>query len=271
MSWPTTPDGQYYVFEGLVYMPVDPSSGVAQLLLRPQGGMATGVPALETGPPGSPPTIETAINYVPLAWDDVTPSTASWTETSPDTYKLNLSTHDGAPGADGDTVLDPGDFPGALPGQTLITNNTVDAFVLITPKVGDFYLPAMVNSTPSGNAAYTLAQIPVPAQPWPWRPIVFGTTTVVGTGADVRVDLVARLNGESSGNIVGRGWGMAGQNPPPLFLSGGSPIGVPDTYNRVEAGVPGTLYLRVERQSGADTYTTSASNTSFAVKVNPIP
>src|SRR5262245_98194 len=271
MSWPKTPDGEYYVFEGIVYMPVDPSTGVAQLYLRPQGGMSVGVPALETGPPGSPPTIETAINYTPLAWDDVTPSTASWTETAEDVYKLNLSTHDGRPGADGDTVLDPSDYDGILPGQMLIVDSAGTSFIPATPKVGDFYLPAIVKSTPSGNAAYTLAQIPIPAQQWPWRPIVFGTTTVVGTGPDVRVDLVARLNGESSGNIVGRGWGMAGQNPPPLFLSGGSPVGQPDTYNRVEAGVPATLFLRVERQSGADTFTTSNSNTSFAVKVNPVP
>ena len=271
MSWPKTPDGQYYIFEGLVYMPVDPSTGVAQLYLRPQGGMAVGVPPIESGPPGPPPTIDLSVNYTPLAYDDITPSSMSWSQPAPNAYKLNAALHDGKPGDDGDTVLDPGDYEGILPGQMLVVSNDSTEFIPATPKVGDFYLPATIRSTPSGNASYTLAQIPVPAQQWPWRPIVFGTTTVVGTGNDVRVDLVARLNGESGGNIVGRGWGQSGQNPPPLYLSGGSPTGQPDTYNRVEAGVPATLYLRVERQSGADTFVTSASSTSFAVKVNPVP
>src|SRR5688572_26750271 len=101
MSWPTTADGQFYLFEGRVLIPIDPSTGTAQLLLRPQGGLGVAIPAIAQGDPGDAPTIDTAVNFTELAYNDATPAAASWTETSPDVYKLNLTVHEGEPGATG--------------------------------------------------------------------------------------------------------------------------------------------------------------------------
>jgi len=100
MSWPKTADQAYYLFEGRVLIPIDPSTGVAQLMLRPQGGMGVGIPAIADGDPGDTPVISTDINLTELAYTDVTPASASFTEISPNTYQLNLSLHRGAPGDD---------------------------------------------------------------------------------------------------------------------------------------------------------------------------
>lgn len=271
MAWPLSDDGQYYVFDGEILIPVDPSTGAAVLMLRPQGGMSVGIPAIEQGEPGDPPTLNTAINFTALEYNDPTADSASWTETSPDTYTLNLSLHKGSPGADGDTVLDPDDFGGGLAGQILVVNDTVDGFQLEAQKVGDRYIPASISNTPAGNATYTVCSVGVEAQPFDWRPIVSGQCIITGTGADVRVDLIARLNNASAGNIVGRGFGQAGVNPPPHILSFGPPAGSADSYDIVYAGESAVIYLRAERQTGAETFTTSSSTTWFCVQVMPLP
>jgi len=94
---------------------------------------------------------------------------------------------------------------------------------------------------------------------------------VTGTGTDVQVDLVARLDNATSGNIIGRGISRAGQYPPPIILTPGPPAGSVDGYDKVLAGNAATIYLRAERQTGTDTFTTSASTTLFSVEVNPVP
>jgi len=275
LTWPTTADGQYYIFEGRVLIPIDPGTDVAQILLRPQGGLGVGIPAIAQGDPGTSPTIDTDITFTELASSDSTPASASWTETSPGVYKLTLSVHEGEPGDPGSnaTIIDADDLTGTPVYKKIITvNSGATGFEYSTQRVGDRYIPASINNTPSGNSLFTLCSVAVPAQDFDWRPHVSGQCVITGTGADVKVDLIARLNNETSGNIVGRAFagGIGGVSPPTHVLVSGPPAGSADTYDKVLAGDPATIYLRAERQSGGDTFTTSASTTTFRVKVEPI-
>lgn len=274
MSWPTTDDGQFYIFEGRVLIPIDPSTGVAQLLLRPQGGMGVAIPPIADGDTGPAPTISTTINLTELAWDDPTAASASWTETSPDTYELNLELHAGEPGDAGTnaTLMDASDLTGTPAYKDVITvNSTTDGFEYTTPKVGDRYIPATISSIGAGNATATLCTIAVPAQDFDWRPRVYGYSVITGTGSNVQVDLMARLNTETTGNIIARGVASAGVGPETCFLVPGPAAGSAATYDKVDAGNAATIYVRAERQTGSDTFTTSDTTSMFSVEVLPIP
>lgn len=228
-------------------------------------------PAAVKGEQGDTPTLDTIVNLTALDYDDPDPDGASFTETSPGTYQLNLTLHKGPQGADGDTVLDPTDFGTPVYKKILVVNAAADDFEYQSQKVGDRYVPATISNTPSGNPAYTLCPVGIPAQDFDWRPHVEGQTIVTGSGSNVRVDVIARLNDATSGNIVGRGFGVSGAGPATVALSSGPPPGSADSYDKVSAGAAATVYLRAERQSGTDTFTTSGSTTTFSVEVRPVP
>jgi hypothetical protein len=276
MTWPTTADGQYYLFEGQVLIPVNPSTGVAQLILRPVGGMLVGVPAIEQGDPGQPANFSTTVNFTELAYDDPTAAGASLTELTPPTestpglYRLNYSVHAGPPGDDGAALITPDDYGTPVYGQLLSVNTGADGFELVYPKVGDSHTPASLNDTASGNPNSTLGLISIAPNTYPfdWRPRVSAYTVVTGEAADVRVDLVARLNGETGGNIIGRCPGIAQTER--LTLIPGKPAGSGDAWDRVAANAAATIHLRCERQAGSVTYTTSATTTWFTMEVQPI-
>lgn len=277
MSWPTTADGQYYIFEGQTLIPVNPSTGVAQLILRPLGGMLVGVPAIEKGDPGVPSTFTTEVDFTELSWDDPTLAGASLTELTPPTdstpgiYKLNYSVHAGAPGEDGAALITPSDYGTPLYKQLLSVNSDLDGFELVYPKVGDSHGPASLNNTPSGNPNYTLGVVSISANVYPfdWRPRVHAYTVVAGEASDVRVNLVAHLNGETGGNVVGFCPGIAQTER--LMIIPGKEAGKGDAWDRVAANAAATIHLRCERATGSATYTTSASTTWFSVEVQPIP
>jgi hypothetical protein len=271
----TTIDGKEYLVIEVAQLRVpldwDPSSNVFIAVAAPTGGVLD-YPALVQGDDGETPDIDTVINFTALDYEDPDPEEASWTETAPNVYKLNLKLRNGAPGLDGNTVLDPDDFDTPLPKQVIALNDDATEFILVSPKVGDSYIPTAINDTPSGNAGYTLCAIGVPAQPWAWRPRVSGQCLIAGTGADVAVDLLARLDGETGGNIVGRAIGGSGVNPPTHVLVDGPPhTGYTDAYDKVSALTPATIHLRAERRTGTETFTTSGVNTTFKVKVEPVP
>lgn len=228
-------------------------------------------PALVQGDPGDTPNIDNVIAFTALAPDDATPESAEWEETSPNIYKLHLALRNGQDGAPGDTVLDPTDFDTPLPGKILALNSDATAFELQTPKIGDEYWPASIANTPSGNSAYTLCSVGVPALDFDWRPEVSGWCIVTGTGADVAVNLHCRLDDEDGGNIVGMAYGGAGINPPVHTIVSGPEQGSADGYNKVLAHNAATIYLRAERRTGIDTFTTSGTTTRFRVKVQPVP
>lgn len=227
-------------------------------------------PAAVKGDDGATPTISTTINLTALDYGDAAADSAEWTETDPNTYELDLVLHKGPPGDDGDTVLNLEDYGTPTAGKLLVVNSAADDLEYQTQPVGDRLIPATISNTPSGNTGYTLCSLGVAAQDFDWRPVVSGQTVVTGTGSDVRVDLLARLNNAAAGNIVGRGFGVAGAGPNPIILSDGPPAGSAETYDKVAAGSAAVIYLRCERQSGTDTFTTSASTTTFSVTVKPI-
>ncbi|MBB3752622.1 hypothetical protein FHT44_005134 [Mycolicibacterium sp. BK634] len=273
MSWPKTPDGKYYLFEGIVRVPVDPSTGVAQLLLRPRGGMLIGVPPVENGEDGATPTIMDEIVLNVLDWDDENPDEATWTEISPNTYQLSLTLHKGQPGDSvAAPILSATDLTGTPTAKyVLAINNAGNGVEIVPNKVGDRYFPATINSISAGNANATLCSISIGPLPFDWRPVASGYCVITGTGADVQVDVLARLGNESTGNIVGRGTQRAGQYPATHILQPGIPAGSATDYDKVNAGQTKTIYFRAERQSGGDTFTTSSTTTQFRVEVQPIP
>jgi len=250
----------------------DPSSNVFIAVAAPTGGLGN-FPALVKGDAGDPPTIDTNINLTALEYGDVTADSAHWTETSPGTWQLSLSLHKGAPGSSGSVALiGASDLSGSpVAKQMIIVNATADGFEYATQKVGDRYIPSAISSAPSGNPLWTLCSVSVGPQGFDWRPVVTGQAVVVGTGANVAVDLLARLNNETTGNIVGRAVGQTGQNPPTHHLESGPPAGTNDVYDKVLGNATAVIYLRAERTSGSDTFTINNSAVTFCVRVQPVP
>lgn len=273
---------QYLVIEVAQFrIPLDwdPSSNMFIAVAAPTGGLGS-FPALVKGDPGDLPTFDD-INYTFLEDGDATPDSASWTETSPGVWQLNLVLHRGPEGSPGDTIIDLDDIDGTpLAGKAIVVNPAVTGFEYQTMKVGDRYVPAAIANTPSGNAAYTLCAVSIPAQAFDWRPEVEGQAIVLPTSVNVRIDLIARLDAglggtpETSGNIVGRGFGT-----PSVFngvsqaivMSDGPPTNASATYDKVTAGTAAVVYLRAERQAGLGTFTTVGVDTRFRVRVCPIP
>ena len=284
-DWFETTDsaGQKWLMIGLaqlrIPLPYDPSQGVF-IAVAPPIGVVANWPALAKGDPGFPISFEDDVDLTILEYGDPTPDAASITEVSPatdvagPTYRLSLILHKGPTGDDGTAVIDPSDYATddnpATPGKILVVNADASGFIYASQKVGDTYYPASLNSTASGNANSTLGVVVIPGQPGDWRPEPDAQTIVTPTGSNVRVDVIARLNGETNGNDVGRGFGISGATER-INITAGPPPGSADSYNRVAAGTSATVHLRVERQSGSDTFITSASTTRYGVKVNPIP
>lgn len=279
----TTIDGQQWLIIGLtqlrIPLPFDPNNPIFLAVAPPVGGIAA-IPALVKGDPGFPIQIDEDVDFTALEHDDPTPDFAILelvspaTEVSGPAYKLHLGLHKGQKGDDGAAVLDPEDYETedepALPGKMLVANEDVSGFIFATQKVGDTYYPAVLNNTAPGNPNSTLGVVVLPAHDFDIRVEPRAQTIVAPTGSNVRVDLIARLNGETNGNDIGRCFGITGANER-LVLTPGPGPGQPDSYDKVSKGATATIHLRAERQQGSDTFTTNASTTRFSVKVNPIP
>ena len=229
-------------------------------------------PAIAKGDTGDAATLDSTVPLTMLDYGDPTADSASLTALTPTLSQLSLTLHKGAPGVNGTSTLDPTSYGTPVAKKILVVNSTADGFVYQTQEVGDRYYPASASPAPSGYANFTLATVSIPAQAFDWRPQVRGGVVVTGTGPDVAVDLIARLGDEVAGNEVGRGFGLPGMSPPPHVLVAGPPPGAGADSDRILAGVgPTIIYLRTEKQSGADYYTTTAAQTRFSVKVDPVP
>lgn len=276
----TTIDGDEYLVIDTTKFRVpldwDASSNMFIAVASPTGGLGN-FPALVKGDQGDTPIIDTTINLTALDADDQTADSATWTEISPGTYQLTLVLHKGPEGDPGDTTIDFADFSGTpLPGRILVVNAGITAFEFAAQKAGDRYVPAEIANTPTGNPKYTLCSVAVPAQPFDWRPVVSGYCIVARNAYASTVDLVARLNDETSGNEVGRAAGYSctaydARAKIPLSLTPGPPTNASTNYDRVAAGQAAVIYLRAERQAGSGTFTTTADTTRFCVWVQPIP
>lgn len=281
-TWNTTTiDGaEYLVIDTAKFrVPLDwdPNSNMFIAVAAPTGGLGS-FPALVKGDTGDTPTLDT-VNYTVLEADDPTADTASFTETSPGHYDLDLTIHKGPQGDVGDTLVTPSDFGTPVVGYVPVVNEALDSFDLAAVKVGDRFVPGSIANAPSGNPTYTIASVAIAPQNFDWRPAVYGQCQITTTSYNIDVDLIARLQvgadvgAETAGAIVGRGFTTQpyGTYVRIATLSSGPPAGASATYDKVPAGTAATVYLRVERQSGTDTFTTIASKTHFGVRVRPIP
>lgn len=253
----------------------DPSSGLFIAVGQPSGGFGN-FPALVKGDPGVPPTFDSTINLTVLDWNDPSNNTASLSLLgSPGgipNYQASLTIHAGAPGRDGTSTLDPTAYGTPQTGFGLVYSASDDGFVYQASLCGDRYIPATVNSVPAGNPTYNICAVSIPAQSFDWRPSIQGQAVIVASGgSNVAVDLVARLNNQSAGNVIGQGIGLAGAGPFQNVMSSSPPAGASDSYDRVYAGSSAVVYLNSERASGTNTYTISNSTVLFSVRVNPIP
>lgn len=280
-SWQVTNIGgaDYLVFDVAKFrVPLDwdPSSGMFIAVAVPDGGVGS-LPVLAKGDPGDVPTITSPVVLTALNYTDPTPDSATLAAIGTNNYQLNLTLHKGPPGVNGTSVLNPTAYGTPVAGYGLIVNPTADGFAYQAPKVGDRYLPATINSTPAGNVTYNLAVVSVPPLLFDWRPTVSGQSVIAPNSGDTAVDLVARLNNQAAGAIVGRGVGVAGLSLfgwPPLpatMLAAGPPAGSSDTYDKVLAGNSATIFLNAERRAGSGTFTTDAATTTFQVRVSPVP
>lgn len=276
MSWPKTPDGQWYIFEGQVLMPVDPSTGVAQLLLRPQGGMALGIPAVASGEKGDPATLSGDINVTELAHDDPSPADGTFELLSPGpppVYRMNLSVHRGAPGEDGTAAIDVDSVSGT-PSYTKIpqVNAAADGFEYASQLAGEVYWPSTIANTAPTTSNSTLAVVSIPTRDYPRKLMPFGYTIIGRTGANVVVDLVARLDTETSGNVIGYCHGVASSSAisERLMLAPVPAPGAAANFNQVPAGEAAVVFMRTEKTSGSDSYTTSGSTSRFGVLAVPL-
>lgn len=251
-----------------------PGSGMYLMVAPPFGGVMGGFSALAKGDRGFSPSLELS-SFIQLAHDDPTAASAALTllvpgtDTSGPVYGLDLALKGGAPGAPGAAVVSPGDYAEEpLAGQMLVVAPGAEAFALAAQKIGRRYIPAAVSSVPSGTTAgYTMTQIEVGPQGFDWYPEPHGGCIVDGSGSNLLVDLVARLNADD-GEVVGRGHGMAGQKIQ-LNIIPGTNAGSATSVGKVAGDATAVIYFCTEKQSGTATYAASASTARYWVKVVP--
>lgn len=284
MSAMWTEDSQYYIWTGDVRIPksYDPSTKSAIILLGPEGGIAE-IPALVKGDPGQPATFDSAINFTALAYDDPTADSATISTLTPGTsstapvYRLNLALHKGSPGATGTSaVLTASDVTGTATDGYYLTKTTVSGVGKATwsaPKVGAQFWPASISNTSGSDGQNrTLCSVSIsPAPAFDYRIRVHAQTIITGT-ANTRVDLIARVDNATSGDIVGRGFGIAGATTDRITAVSSIAPGSASTVGKIAGGSTTTVFLRAEQQaSTSDTYSTTGVTTSFLVEVVPIP
>lgn len=261
-------DGQeYWVIPTLVPKESDPERGAYIFYAKPLDGMS-GLPGLVQGDPGPWTEILEEVNVTPLEYTDPTPDSMSFTVTqpggpgTPQRVQLNATQRKGQKGDDGASVWDPTDLTAEpVTGTVPAVNSAGDGFDLVQPKVVRSHWPASLSNAPGGTTAtYTLGTIAVAAGTYqnPWRPHINAGGTVIGSTADIKVDIVARL-GAADGPIVGYGHGVAGVQTQRTSVESGPPAGTSATDGDyfVAAGAGATIYLMAEKKSGAATYSTT--------------
>ena len=279
-------DGNNITFSGTVTVVngFSAESGTAYLVLTPSGGFGT-LPFFATGDPGLPPIFD-SITFEEVDPDDPLPSpNPEVTTISPggpgeaSHLTMKFYGHKGAAGVAGtfniSSAADLSGTPGAGTDKyALIYRNSDGKWVLTAQKIGDAYVPATIAATSFvPTTPRTLATVTIPAQPFDWRPRVFGSTVVTGS-SDTRVDLIARVGNASSGDQVGFAKGVAGAAPTPMTLIPAAPAGVdiPGTYGKVAAGSSTTVFLVAEQKApSSNSWSTPASpDTTFWVEVAPL-
>ena len=286
MSAPTTEvvtvDGEeFWQWKTVLRIPKNwtPESGVF-IAVAPPGGIAN-FPAAAKGDNGFPPEFRN-IDVTELAADDPTPMSAAFTIVTPGTsttapiYDLELTLRSGADGTSGTVAL--------LDASDLDIDPIADGYIfavkslgggdwgveLVAQKAGNTYWPTTVLVLSNATGSNALASVTIPSQPWPWRPVCHGQQELSPDGADVQVDLVARLNA-TNGPVVARGLGLAGGARQILTLAAAPPVNSTAGFGQVAAGSSQVIYFRAEQVgSGTDTYDTISGRALFSVDVKPV-
>lgn len=230
----------------------------------PQGGLPAGLsnyPALAKGDIGHSPSLVLS-SFEELAHNDPTPARmtlellAEATATSGPVYTLDAALHGGTPGAPGAAIITPSDYGTPQYRQQLTVAPGEETFELTHPRVTGIHLPASISAAAGTTGEYTMTTFDVPAGTYnfDWMPIVRGNAITISTGAN-RVDLIARLNGETTGDIIARGIAMTATTYQPNLVAG-----VEAGTGIVSAGDAATVYVRTKWMSGASGY--AASNTT---------
>ena len=274
---------EFYQWKTVLRVPKNwtPESGVF-IAVAPPGGIAN-FPAAIQGEPGFPPAFRN-VNLVELEPDDATEASASWTLITAATttvgpvYDLELTLHKGEAGDSGTvTLLEAADFDdtGASAGYVLALKSDgeggYDGVESVAQKCGNMYWPTSVSVLSDASGNNPLCSVAVPAQPFGYRVAVEGQVILSPDGADVQVDLVARL-GATDGVVVARGLGLAGGDVQVLAFAPAPPVGSASGFGEVANGAAQTIYIRAEQQgSGLDTFDTVAGRALFSVRVEPLP
>lgn len=240
-----------YLWDGKLFISEDynPETGVAIAFFAPPGGRAA-IPAMAAGATGA------------------TGPAGATGSTGPA----------GATGATGSLLGAPDVVGSPLAGYGITYSATAGAGstpagVWTAPGVGGVYWPSSIASTTSADGAQrTLTSVTIPSFPFDSRVDCFGQSILTGTGPDCSVDLIARLSNATSGDIVARKYGLPLTEQRDLTLIPGPAAGAATSLGKITAN-SGTLtvYLRAERQTGADSFSTSSATTSFYVKVVRLP
>lgn len=256
----------------------DPTTGVAFLVITPDGGFGT-LPFGAQGSPGLSPTLNFEVievdpddplptpNPVVTLVDEGDPGQRS-------EYDITIYVHSGSEGPSGTfAVLDATDIDGTVNDDYILAKTVgADTVTFIPQRVGDHYVPGAINSTSGSSTSRPLTSVSIPGQPFDWRPRCFGQCVVSGT-VNTRVDLVARIGHQTDGQQVGYAYGIAGASPPTLTMIPAAPTGsnMPGDYGRVAAGATAIIYFLAEQKAPTlDAWTTSNTSTSFWVEVAPI-
>lgn len=261
-------DGQeYWVVETLVPKESDPDRGAYIFFAKPLMG-TTGLAGLVQGDPGPWTEILEEVNVTPLAYDDPTPDSMSFTVTQPggpgvpQRVQLNATQRTGKDGDDGDATWDPTDLTESpVAGTVPAVNSAGDGFELVQPWAGKSHWPAALTNAPGGTTStYQLGVVSIAAGTYQSavRPHINAGATVIGSSSDIKVDIVARL-GATDGPVVGRGHGVSGVQTQRTVVVSGPPAGTSvsnDDYF-VAAGDAVTVYLMAEKQSGTATFSTT--------------
>lgn len=263
-------------------------SGVSYIIITPEGGTGQ-IPFMAQGLPGQPTLVDITLiqlpDGTPLPIPNPTkviqdPGGAGLPAKYLYTFYLNAGPTGltGSPSISGASDLAASPALGAPTDKfTLVYRNSDGKFFLQAQKVGDRWIQSAIAATTfNSTSPRLLSTIAITGQPWDWYPEPFASTVVSGS-VDTRVDLVVRLNNQSSGDEVGFGKGFTGVNaigiPTVLIPSSPSGSAVPGAYGKVAAGAGANLYLRAEQKAGSsNSWSTPASpDTTFWVKVNPVP
>ena len=151
--------------------------------------------------------------------------------------------------------FDTGQEPQA--GDSLVWNGDLWEPRRNAAPVGPYTLPSSQFSAASvgllqfgSTPQVILGELPIPAQPFAWRPMVTGQVWV-NTSFSVTVDIEATI-GSASGTLVGLGSDVANRNEfnriQPFFNEAVTPD---SSHARVEAGTPTTIVVKARRTGGA--------------------